>query len=278
MPRKSIYDIIAETRLTPDTAFQRIVQRLNREYRTANCGYITPLTAIDRYLFEFIPIKVRRTCFDLDDLLRELNVDINSGYNTTFSPVFNLIELIYCIVANTSDEMALLLSSYKGEFILDDVVECADQIVAETGHEVIDSKRGPIIVTADAIRDLTCEISNEDISVNLLEYTHYSNKGDLKAKSSILQSLYKQNEPTMKLLHRSGDPLIDDLDFIANNIHIRHNNKKDIQMASFAENEIEDWYDFAYKLIIYAILKQNLQTHHKDVKQLRTSRQTRAQQ
>lgn len=273
MPRKSIYDIIAETRLTPDTAFQRIAQRLNREYRTVNCSYITPIEAIDRYLFKLIPIDVRRTCFNLDDLLKELDIDITGGQNATFNTVFNLIELIYCIAANTPDGMMSLLSLYRDGFILDDVVECADQIVAETGHEVVDGKFGPIIVTADIIRDLTCEISDEDTSINLLEYTHYSNKGNLKIKGSILQSLYKQNEQIIKSLHKSGDSLIDDLDFIANNINIRHNNENDARMTSLAKNEIEDWYDLAYKFIIYAIIKHDLQAHRKDVKRLKIGKQ-----
>ena len=278
MPRKSIYDIIAETRLTPDAAFQRIVQRLNRGYHTTNCGYITPLEAIDRYLFKFIPIEVRRTCFNLDDLLKELDIDITSDYNATFDTVFNLIELIYCIAVNTPNGMASLLSSHRDEFILDDIMECANQIVTETEHKIVNGEHGAIIVTADAIRDLACEISDEDTSVNLLEYTHYSNKGNLKTKCSILQSLYKQNEPIIKLLHKSGDPLIDDLSFIANNINIRHYNKKDDQMASFAKSEIESWYDLAYRFIIYAIIKHDLQVHHKDIKRLKADKQTRTQQ
>lgn len=151
-------------------------------------------------------------------------------------------------------------------------MECANQILVETGHEVIDSKDGPIVVTADTARDLACEISDKDTGINLLEYTHYSNKGNLKAKCSILQSLYKQNEPTIKLLHKSGDPLVDDLDFIANNLNIRHNNKKNPSITSLTAKELEDLYGLAYELIIYAITKQNLQTHHKDAKQLKASK------
>lgn len=95
----------------------------------------------------------------------------------------------------------------------------------------------------------------------VLRYNHFSLKGDLQAKKEILLALGEQLEPKRKQLSCIASDLADNIFFMLNNLHLRHNNKvygdKNYRkvVADMDDSTLEHWYDELYQMILLAFLQ-----------------------
>ena len=105
------------------------------------------------------------------------------------------------------------------------------------------------------------EIVPNEISLKVLRYNHFSLKGDLQAKKEILLALGEQLEPKRKQLSCIASDLADNIFFMLNNLHLRHNNKvygdKNYRkvVADMDDSTLEHWYDELYQMILLAFLQ-----------------------
>lgn len=105
-----------------------------------------------------------------------------------------------------------------------------------------------IIQNPEAI--LVAESLPTDVGIQVLQYHHHLLKGDLAKKRAILYEMNHEFEPIRKKLESKGfKQLATDTGFCLNRFNIRHNNEKE-QIASSIKEEIEDWYDYTYQLLI----------------------------
>lgn len=100
---------------------------------------------------------------------------------------------------------------------------------------------------------------NEKTAIDMIEYTHIGNKGNLEAKKQILKKLADAFEPERRILEESGyKALATDLGFLFNSIDIRHNNKKGPNEYNFVNEmsipTLEKWYDYTYDLYLLAVI------------------------
>ena len=106
MSRKSIYDIIEESKFNSSLEYARLRYRFDHEglYYNKNSTFYAH---VKNDLFDNLPIK--GTCIDLRDLLEELKIDL-SKQNADLDDLFNLIEFILYAIDADYPEMRFLLS------------------------------------------------------------------------------------------------------------------------------------------------------------------------
>lgn len=121
------------------------------------------------------------------------------------------------------------------------------------------------------------EIVAPEISYKVLEYNHYTMKGDIARKKETLRILADQLEPKRADLTAINKELASNVFFMFNNMNIRHNNRtegdknyKEV-VAKMTQDALESWYDETYQLCLLAFLELDNVERTKKVAQLKAS-------
>ena len=122
------------------------------------------------------------------------------------------------------------------------------------------------------------EIVSPDVSYKVLEYNHYTMKGDIARKRETLRILADQLEPKRAELATINKELASNVFFMFNNMNIRHNNRtkgnknnyKEV-IAEMSQDELENWYDETYQLCLLAFLELDNVERTKKVAELKAS-------
>lgn len=116
-----------------------------------------------------------------------------------------------------------------------------------------------------------------EISYKVLEYNHYTMKGDIARKKETLRILADQLEPKRADLTAINKELASNVFFMFNNMNIRHNNRtegdknyKEV-VAKMTQDALESWYDETYQLCLLAFLELDNVERTKKVAQLKAS-------
>ena len=124
-----------------------------------------------------------------------------------------------------------------------------------------DKEEKVILVERDSAAFAVADIVEEELAFKVIEYNHYLLKGDLDKKRNILKALADKVEGFRDNLNKS---LFSDFGYLANNINIRHNNlegkNKKEYLLNIANEELEDWYDETYQVMLLCILENNYKT------------------
>ena len=104
--------------------------------------------------------------------------------------------------------------------------------------------------------------------MEILEYNHRSNIGNLTSKQTILAKIGKAYELKIK---KSNNPISDDISFLLNKLNIRHNNSvlKDKQIMDNVKDDLEEWYDKLYTLLVAFIIYDETEKISKEVQKLK---------
>ena len=115
------------------------------------------------------------------------------------------------------------------------------------------------------------EIVDEDTACKVIEYNHYLLKGDIDKKKEILLQLANKYEGMKSNIKSLNSKLDDDIGFMLNNIHIRHNNKsgksKKEYVSKMRKATMEKWYDETYQMLLLAFLLNEQPTRSKKINQ-----------
>ena len=121
------------------------------------------------------------------------------------------------------------------------------------------------------------EIVAPEISYKVLEYNHYTMKGDVAKKRETLRILADQLEPRRVELAAINKELANNVFFMFNNMNIRHNNRtkgnknyKEV-IAEMSQDELENWYDETYQMCLLAFLELDNLERTKKVAELKAS-------
>ncbi len=148
------------------------------------------------------------------------------------------------------------------------IKERIDYFLAKTNHELkkLEDGRQIIIeknVYASEVSQIVSETNIQE-AMKILEYNHFSNKGNTKRKEEILFSLAKYLEPLEKELNASEELkevmkvnnkkiiAVDKLFEMYNKLDVRHPERQYNDGCS--DEELEQWYDDIYTSTLFVIL------------------------
>jgi hypothetical protein len=120
-------------------------------------------------------------------------------------------------------------------------------------EQVILIEKNPAAISA-------AEISEPEIAKKIIQYNHYTLKGNVDTKKEILITLANEVEPQRKKLVKVNSSFSDDLFFLLNNMNLRHNNVEPNDknyrpfIATMDNKTLESWYDEIYQMILLAKL------------------------
>lgn len=141
------------------------------------------------------------------------------------------------------------------------------------GHKLIRSN-GRIIIVEDNVfaneaAQVVTEFADEKEALSILEYNHFSNKGNIERKKEILKKIADLLEPWRKpfnkcdelksLLKMNNDKIqaLEKLFYMYNKFNIRHNNANQ-KLTGLSNREIESWYDKVYTMSLFIILGKDI--------------------
>lgn len=142
----------------------------------------------------------------------------------------------------------------------------------KTNHELITLDNGNRIIVeknvyASEASQIVSETSIEE-AIKVLEYNHFSNKGNIQRKKEILIALANYLEPFRRELNNSEElkdtMKVNNQKVIAfeklfemyNNFGLRHNNSNQYHL-DLADDELEQWYDDIYTSTLFVILSMD---------------------
>lgn len=164
------------------------------------------------------------------------------------------------------------------------VIKCQiEKVISSLGYKFIVVDDRQIIVENNVFATEAAQVVTEFADIKealcILEYNHFSNKGNIERKKEILIKIAALLEPWRKSLEKNDELkgvlklnsnkvlAIDKLFWMYNNCNIRHNDNKQ-KLTNFSVEEIESWYDKIYTLSLFVILGKDVSQILNDTNQL----------
>lgn len=155
------------------------------------------------------------------------------------------------------------------------VIKCQiEKVISSLGYKFIVVDDRQIIVENDVFATEAAQVVTEfaDIkeALSILEYNHFSNKGNIERKKEILIKIASLLEPwrddlnnhiefkdVLKLGNNNKVLAVEKLFRMFNKLNIRHNNEEQM-LTGLSNQEIESWYDKVYTLSLFIILGKDV--------------------
>ena len=225
------------------------------------CAKINEETTLKQFCSDrFLSFPFRKTCIFLDAFekkcgyhFEENPLDFDIDYLVSFCEhTYNLISLIRqnsCEFRTRELNHALWFYTQHIETVIE-----AIGYMANTQGDITE------FAPKDQAAISVAEIVEPELSYRVIEYNHHSMKGDLERKRATLLVLGDKLEPQLKKLKQINATLESNLSMLLNNVNVRHNNKEPGKnykkyVAEMKDEELEQWYDDLYQIILLAFLE-----------------------
>lgn len=276
--RKNIFDILSKNlNLENETARITTLAECETTLRGLDGEEFTLFEYVDDYCFRDWPY--RSHCLDVDDFLNTLGYEkIKRAASHDLDSMLTLIEVVYNFWILAKRKIRgeyLYLNGGDNFFHLKRVM---DDILAQKNHIACPSKEGDRVFVIEDKPEVTAaaEIVPEELSLDVIRYNHASLKGNIELKRAILIKFGSELEPRRKDLQRINKQLENNIFFMLNNLHIRHNNMNEGDRTKYKEYvaqmqapQLEKWYDELYQMILLAILLLDNVGRENDIEQLK---------
>jgi hypothetical protein len=236
----------------------------------------TPSQLLDNHGFENWKARGRAiSCSDMslrlgiESLLRKQDKDMNDA--------FIILEYVMNI-CKQCDIFTKNVVGYQKDHDYYLLWKNCNIFIENFGYEIfyIEEDQKLIIVEKKPATTAAAEISKEETARKIIEYNHYTLKGDTSRKREIILNLANEIEPQRKVLHQIKSSVSDNLFFLLNNLNLRHNNidpnndhyKK--YVAEMNSIELEKWYDETYQLILLSKLLLDDVNHDLEINTLKS--------
>lgn len=260
MSRKNIFELANGT-----FSLSRELARMKKLFEYEEIVYSTgwETSTILDYVQEigFSEWKNRGHCIDADDFLSLLNYsNLWRSAPHDIHDLLTLIEIIYNFWYIVVEQTTMLLfndAQGKNFKLLRSIM---NECLAHYGYkgEYLRDKQQLIVIEDKPEATAVAEITQD---VRFLRYNHYLLKGDLSAKKELLLAFGSDLEPKRATFEAVNKTLTNDIFFMLNNLHLRHNNKVagdkhyKAVVAKMDDATLESWYDELYQMILLAYLE-----------------------
>lgn len=271
MSRKNIFDILTE-KIDVDLEIKKINDLLS----TGCVGYDTVEDIINEYCFKTWINRGRFIdCEEIRTKLRITDKDISKGLDEERKLIYleyisNIIWLCNNRYLEPDDNYADIFSD---EF--DYLQENVFGLIGDLGYEAkaFDNEEKVILIVKNAATTAAAEIAPPEISNSIIEYNHFTLKGNIEEKRKILLLLADKFEPSRKELGKINSTLESNAGYLLNKMNIRHNNKDGKAgsgyVGSLTDEELEEWYDETYQILLLAMLELDNVKRNKKITQLK---------
>ena len=261
MARQNYFDILNRMEFDPQRELKNLMDLLEMERNFKSIYYETSLNStISR---NFLDYPNRSTFTSYSQMVEFVGLNI---YNTT-EQLFVFSEFLVDIFCNLSEKFTEKESEFI-QIIFDNI----KRFLELSNHELITLDNGNKIIVeknvyASEASQIVSETSIEE-AIKVLEYNHFSNKGNIQRKKEILIALANYLEPFRRELNYSEElkdiMKVNNQKVIAfeklfemyNNFGLRHNNSNQYHL-DLADDELEQWYDDIYTSTLFVILSMD---------------------
>lgn len=209
----------------------------------------------------FHTFSFRGTCLTIDEFDRKFGFRFQMDPdNFSIDSLVSICEYLYnmLIAYQKGVDKRRFTGIINVRFCLSQVMVVIETIgyisVLETGFTIFVEKSPAAISVAETMPEST--------SYKVIEYNHYSMKGNLEEKRNILLLLSNILEPKRPQLGKIDSGFTSDLFYAFNNFNIRHNNANSDGkryfsqvIANMSDTELEYWYDETYQMCLLAFLR-----------------------
>lgn len=262
--RKSIFEIAKE-----NENLERDVKRIVRLLKDEKIIFDGSSMVDDDYtLFEFVDNfcfldwKNRGHCIDLQDFLMGIGyreIEDMAPYHETYMLLF--IEIVYNFWELARKKINKSTFKYFSNFML--LINITNDILGTLNYKAFYNKAQEQILVIEDKPEVTAvaEIVKEPIALDIIKYNHHTLKGNIELKKKILLAMGADLEPKRKQLKAINSTLEDNIFRMLNEFNLRHNNidVKDnknyhADVAALSVQQLEEWYDELYQMILLAYL------------------------
>ena len=274
MPRRNFLQILQDAKIDIKREYQRLFDLFYIQSAPDYNGRYQTLRQVCENNFLIVPF--RGTCLSLNDFDDFYNYDFGReplGFNLDY--LLSFCEYSYNFIKWMSPQNPLCISgsASQKQFYLQQV----KTVIEEIGYMEIVEQDITLFVPKKQEAIAVSEIVAPEISYKMLEYNHYTMKGDIARKRETLRILADQLEPRRVELAAINKELANNVFFMFNNMNIRHNNRtkgnknyKEV-IAEMSQDELENWYDETYQLCLLAFLELDNVERTKKVAELKAS-------
>lgn len=272
MTRKNIFDILEEQ--------MNIHEEIIRLENLCSDNVFEKwdlLYTLEQYVDEFcLPNwKSRNRCISCEEMRQKLSIkNFNIRQKLHGNQVLLYLEylsnLIYLCESNLeTDNDCEIFQTYI--YLKDNLSE----IILSLNYEekVFEDEEKVLLVEKSASVTSVVEIVEPELTYPIIEYNHYLLKGNIAKKQKILKVLADKFESMRSDLKKINKTLESDTGYLLNKMNIRHNNIKGQNAIPYVQNisdeELEEWYDETYQMILLCILEYDNIERTKKVKNLK---------
>lgn len=272
--RRTFFDLLKDS----EVDINRELQKLNNLFSEGCCYYRGKLFSLhDLVSDNFAKYYKRREHFlSLQELLSAIYIEC--FYISEFDKYFIYSEMYLDLITMLDDLGNEDIERQK------QVIKCQiEKVISSLGYKFIVVDDRQIIVEnnvfANEAAQAVTEFADIKEALSILEYNHFSNKGNIERKKEILIKIAALLEPWRKSLEKNNELkgvlklnsnkvlALDKLFWMYNNCNIRHNDNKQ-KLTNLSMEEIECWYDKIYTLSLFVILGKDVSQILNDTNQL----------
>ena len=262
--RKTFFDLLKNSKV--DVNFE--LRKLNNLFTQDCCFHRRKLYSLHDLVTEnFAKYYKRREHFlSLQELL---NAIYRECFNVSkFDQYFLYAEMYVDLISMLDNLDNQEIESQKN--IIKTQIE---RVISSLGYKFIVIDDRQIIVEnnvfANEAAQAVTEFADIKEALSILEYNHFSNKGNIERKKEILKKIADLLEPWRKPLNKSSElkdllkanndkiQALEKLFYMYNKFNIRHNNE-DQMLTGLSNQEIESWYDKIYTMSLFVILGKDV--------------------
>ena len=265
--RKNYFEILEESSLNLDLGkeLDKLEQIIHESFWNDDMG-------VNCSLYELIELNFKRYRnrkhilteeeFINDLLLNSRKLSIKERYFLMAEMYLDLFSSLHMTGGGSLDKQV--------RYFLEQVKTVSNSI----GYKLIRTNNKLIIVEDNAFANEAAQVVSEFADVkealSILEYNHFSNKGNIDRKKEILIKIASLLEPwrddlnnniefknVLKLKNNNKVLALEKLFRMFNELNIRHNNE-DQMLTGLSDREIESWYDKIYTMSLFVILGKDV--------------------
>ena len=285
--RKTIFEIVKENE-TLEKDINRIIRLISKEEIICEddiiFGDYTLFNFVSQYCFN--DWKNRGHCIDLQDFLTSINykeIENMAPYNERNMLLFVELVCNFWKLANKKIDNNKV-KPYQNFILLREIL---NDVLEKVNYKAYYNKEQEQVIVVEDKPEVTAvaEIAPEPIALDIIKYNHHTLKGNIELKKKILLAMGADLEPKRKQLKTINSTLEDNIFRMLNEFNLRHNNVNPqdnknyhADIAALSSQQMEEWYDELYQMILLAYLNLDNVERNKKIKEFYDKRNNNGEQ